>query len=190
MAIANIRPKLLTEIDAVRSKDQNLNVIIETPKGSRNKFDYDPELGVFELAGVMPEGSLFPYDFGFLPSTLGEDGDPLDVLVLMDEPVAMGCLVSTRLIGVIEAEQTEEDGAAVRNDRLLGVAAHAHTQAHVKTQEDLRPQMLDEIEHFFISYNDIKGKTFKPLRRGGPKRAMELVQEGIERNHKQHGKTK
>jgi inorganic pyrophosphatase len=184
------RPGILTEIDALRAKDDNVNVIIETPKGSRNKFSYNPELGIFELAGVMPEGSVFPYDFGFLPSTLGEDGDPLDVLVLMDEPVAMGCLVSTRLIGVIEAHQTEVDGSGQRNDRLLGVAAHAHTHEHVRTYDDLRPKMLDEIEHFFVTYNQIKGKEFKPLRRGGPKRAMELVREGIERNQKQHAQEK
>jgi inorganic pyrophosphatase len=182
--------RLLTDLDALRGKDDNVNVIIETPKGSRNKLDYDPELGVFELSGVMPEGSVFPYDFGFLPSTLGEDGDPLDVLVLMDAPVPVGCLVSTRLIGVVEAEQTETDGSTMRNDRLLGVATHAHTHEHVQSHLDLRPKMLDEIEHFFASYNQIKGKTFKPVRRGGPSRAMELVHEGVARNRREHAEAK
>ncbi len=94
----------------------DLNVIIETPKGSRNKFKYDEEFGLFRLSGLLPVGAVFPFDFGFVPSTAGEDGDPLDVLLLMDEPAFAGCLVTSRLIGVIEAEQTEE-GKAERNDR-------------------------------------------------------------------------
>jgi inorganic pyrophosphatase len=174
-------PRLLTEIDTFRTSDKDVSVIIETPKGSRNKFDYEPDLNVFELAAVLPEGSVFPYDFGFLPSTLGDDGDPLDVLVLLDESVSTGCLVAARLIGVIEAEQTEKDGKKDRNDRLLAVATRAHTHADVKTLEDLRPRMVDEIEHFFRSYNQTKGKVFTPTGRGGPERALEIVQAGIER---------
>jgi inorganic pyrophosphatase len=174
-------PQLLTDIDTFRPGAKDVNVIIETPKGSRNKFDYDPDLGVFELAAVLPEGSVFPYDFGFLPSTLAEDGDPLDVLILLDEPVSMGCLVSARLIGVIEAEQTEKDGQKSRNDRLLAVATRAHTHADVHALDDLRPRMVDEIEHFFGSYNEMKGKVFTPIRRGGPERALEIVQDGINR---------
>ena len=77
------------------AKDGELcNVIIETPKGSRNKFDYDPEVGLFRLGGVLPLGAVFPFDFGYVPGTLGEDGDPLDVLVLMDEPAFTDCLSS------------------------------------------------------------------------------------------------
>ncbi len=174
-------PRLLTELDTFAEGGEDLNVIIETSKGSRNKIDYEPELGVFALAAVMPEGSVFPYDFGFIPSTLGEDGDPLDVLVLLDESVSTGCLIAARLIGVIEADQTEKDGKKTRNDRLLAVATRAHTHAAVKRLEDLRPGMVDEIEHFFISYNQIKGKEFKPLRRGGPDEALQRVKEGMAR---------
>ncbi len=173
----------LVELSAFRGKSDEINVIIETPKGSRNKFNYEPELGLFELAAVLPEGSLFPYDFGFIPSTLGEDGDPLDVLVLLDVPVHTGCLVTSRLIGVIEAEQTEE-GQTKRNDRLVAVATRAHTHAHVKRFEDLRPKMIDEIEHFFQAYNETKGRRFQPLQRGGPDRAQELVRAGMKRNEK------
>src|SRR5215213_9695961 len=102
-----------------------LHVIIETPKGSRNKFNYDEGLGVFRLGGVLPAGAVFPFDFGFVPSTLGGDGDPLDVLLLMDEPAFPGCLVEARLLGVVEAEQTERGGERTRNDRLVAVAAKA-----------------------------------------------------------------
>src|SRR4028119_2143117 len=99
---------------------------VETPEGSRNKFDFDEELGLFKLGGVLPAGAVFPFDFGFVPATRGGDGDPLDVLVLMDEPAFVGCLVPARLIGVIEAEQTERDGETARNDRLIAVAANSH----------------------------------------------------------------
>src|SRR5437762_9665222 len=95
--------------------------IIETPKGCRNKFDYDPDSGLFMLGGLLPEGMMFPFDFGFIPSTLGGDGDPLDILVLMDAPAHVGCLIEVRIIGIIEAEQTQ-DGKTERNDRLMGVA--------------------------------------------------------------------
>src|SRR3982750_495346 len=90
-------------------KTKLANVIVETPKDSRAKYAYDPEKELFVLKLLLPAGMAFPYDFGFLPGTGGEDGDPLDILVLIDEPAAQGCLVVTRLIAVIEAEQTEKD---------------------------------------------------------------------------------
>ena len=159
--------------------DEELNVIIETPKGSRNKYDYDDKLGLFKLGGVLPSGASFPFDFGFVPSTVGGDGDPLDVLVLMDEPVFTGCLVRTRLVGVIVAEQTERDGETTRNDRLVGVAADSRLHTRVRALESLGATLLEEIEHFFVSYNQIKGKEFKPLGRFGPERARRLVEEGV-----------
>src|SRR4051795_3890858 len=102
-------------------------VVIETPKGSRNKYRFDEELGLFVLGGVLPEGMSFPYDFGYLPATLGEDGDPLDVLLLMDEPAFCGCIVPSRLIGVIEAKQAEKNHKPRRNDRLLAVSVDSRT---------------------------------------------------------------
>ena len=177
----NSMPQLLTELSTFRENQTDINVVIETPKGNRNKLDYEPDLGVFELAGVLPEGSVFPYDFGFIPSTLGEDGDPLDVLVLLDESVPTGCLISARLIGVIEADQTERDGKTTKNHRLLAVATRAHTHSDVQALEDLRPKMVEEIEHFFISYNETKEKVFKPIGRGGPERALQIVKEGVAR---------
>src|SRR6266852_1252369 len=88
------------------SDGRGCRVIIETPKGSRNKFDYDPESGLFMLGGLLPEGMMFPFDFGFIPSTLGDDGDPLDIMVLMDAPAHVGCLIDARIIGIIESKQT------------------------------------------------------------------------------------
>jgi inorganic pyrophosphatase len=169
----------LTELDAFNEEPEELNVIIETAKGSRNKFNYDGELRLFKLGGVLPAGAVFPFDFGFVPSTLGGDGDPLDILVLMDEPAFTGCLVRARLVGVIEAEQTERDGETTRNDRLIAVAAESHLLKKVRSLGRLNANLVEEIEHFFVSYNQIKGKEFKPLGRFGPVRALRLVEEGI-----------
>ena len=166
----------LTRLPAFDSEDR-LNVIIDTPKGSRNKFEYDEEYGVFKLGGVLPAGAIFPFDFGFVPSTTGGDGDPLDVLVLMDEPTFVGCLVSARLIGVIEAEQTEE-GETTRNDRLIAVAAESRNHRDVNSLDQINENLAAEIEHFFVSYNAIKGKEFKPLGRFGPGGAQKVVAEG------------
>ncbi len=179
------------QLKAFDEESGDLNVIIETPQGSRNKFNYDEELGLFKLGGVLPAGASFPFDFGFVPSTIGGDKDPLDVLVLMEEPAFAGCLVASRLIGVIEAEQTEQDGETTRNDRLIAVAAESRTHKEVQTLSALSHQLLKEIEHFFISYNEIKEKEFKPLGRFGPQRAVKVVEEGIRQFRKQQrGSTK
>ncbi len=178
----------LSSLDVFEPNSGRVNVIIETPKGSRNKFDYDEKLGLFKLGGVLPAGAVFPFDFGFVPSTTGGDGDPLDVLLLMDEPAFTGCLVEARLIGVIEAEQTERDGETTRNDRLIAVAAEAHTHREVRSVGKLNKRLVDEIEHFFTSYNEIKGKQFRPLGRFGPTRAMKLIEEGAERFRQQHAR--
>src|SRR5438067_4122518 len=115
----------LLRLDVWEPESGTMNVVIETSKGSRNKLTYNPEEGLFELSKVLPRGMVFPFDFGFIPSTVGDDGDPLDVLVLMDEPVPAGCKIAARLLGVIEAEQGK-NGKLERNDRLIAVAQHCH----------------------------------------------------------------
>src|SRR5437763_7447539 len=98
----------LSRLSPELKKDKReCRVIVETPKGRRNKFDYDPTIQAFTLGGLLAEGLSFPFDFGFVPSTLAEDGDPVDVMILMDEPAHVGCVLDVRVIGVIEAEQTE-----------------------------------------------------------------------------------
>jgi inorganic pyrophosphatase len=159
------------------SKTRELHVFIDTPKGSRNKYKYDTEQSLFKLAGVLPAGAVFPFDFGYVPSTEGGDGDPLDLLVLMDEPAFVGCLVPSRLIGLIEAEQTE-DGKTTRNDRLIAVAANARGHKDLQRLDQLNDNLLQEIEHFFISYNAAKGKEFVPKGRFGPDKAKQVIDKG------------
>jgi inorganic pyrophosphatase len=177
----------ISSLPAFDAESEELNVLIETPKGSRNKFTYDERRGLFKLSGVLPVGAVFPFDFGFIPSTMGGDGDPLDVLILMDEPAFAGCLIPARLIGVIEADQTEK-GETRRNDRLIAIAVDSRTHKDIQTLEDLNEALVDEIEHFFISYNEAKGKQFEPLGRYGPKRAKKVVEGGMKTGTKKKGR--
>lgn len=169
------------KLTAFDEETGDLNVIVDTPKESRNKYAFDEKLGLFVLKGVLAVGHFFPFDFGFIPQTKGGDGDPLDVLVLMDEPAFVGCLVPARLIGVIEAEQTELDGKTERNDRLIAVASNSHTHADIKSINDLNETLVDQIEHFFVSYNEAKGKEFKPLGRFAAAKAKSVVEAGMKR---------
>lgn len=157
--------------------------IIETPKGSRNKFDYDPDTGLFKLGGLLPEGMAFPFDFGFIPSTLGEDGDPLDVLVMMDAPAHVGCLVEIRLVGVIAAEQVE-DGKKETNDRLLAVARHSYQHQRIRSLGDVSETLLSQLEAFFVSYSRQHGKKFRITGTGGPKKALKFVKAGLRAHRK------
>jgi inorganic pyrophosphatase len=168
-------------------KKGTCRAIIETPKGCRNKFDYDPDSGLFMLAGLLPEGMMFPFDFGFIPSTLGEDGDPLDILVLMDAPAHVGCLIEIRLIGIIEAEQTE-DGKTVSNDRLLGAAIHSYDHEDLESIKDVSKTLLEQLEEFFISYNKQRGKKFKVTGTGGPEKAMKFLKAGMQAHKKESKK--
>jgi inorganic pyrophosphatase len=166
-------PTILKPVD---KQDGILQVVIETPKGSRNKFAFDPEQRVFMLRKVLPAGMTFPYDFGFLPKTMAQDGDPIDVLLLMDEPAYPGVVVRARLIGVIEGEQLEGKKTN-RNDRLLAVAEANHQYANIKTFQDLPRQFLSELEQFFVNYHKQEGKEYKLLGCKGTSEAMGLIRE-------------
>jgi inorganic pyrophosphatase len=172
------RHTVLSEIDPF-TNDDDLRVVIETPRGSRNKYSYDPECDCMQLSTVLPEGMVFPYDFGFIPGTLGQDGDPLDVLILMDEPVVPGCVVRTRLIGAIEAEQKEKGEGWTRNDRLIAVATHAQTHDGAKKLSDLRPHLITEIKEFFVTYNKLRDRKFKPKHEASPEEARKLIEVGM-----------
>lgn len=152
----------------------HIEVIIETPKGSRNKIKYEPAARRFKLSKVMPEGMIFPYDFGFVPSTKADDGDPLDVLVLTDDALFPGCAVDCRLIGVIKAEQTEE-GKTNRNDRVIAVAEASLLYSDVHELEQLNPKLLEQIEAFFVNYQKVRGVGVKILGHSGEREALAIT---------------
>jgi inorganic pyrophosphatase len=154
--------------------EKTIQVVIETPKGSRNKYAFDPKQGVFQLKKVLPAGMSFPYDFGFVPSTQAEDGDPVDVLVLMDEPAFPGCLLKCRVIGIIEGEQNEQK-QKVRNDRVVAIEQGNHSFAAIKHIDDLGGQFLRELEEFFVNYHDLTGAKYRILSAKGPAKAWKAI---------------
>jgi inorganic pyrophosphatase len=164
--------------------DQLLQVIIETPRGSRNKYSFDEKQHIFLLKAALPAGMVFPYDFGFIPQTIGGDGDPLDVLVLMDEPCFPGCALLVRLIGVMESEQTEK-GKTNRNDRLIAVADAAHIYSPFRHVDDLPEQTRTEISDFFSNYHKLQGRQSKTLAWKGPNKARKLIEQGMQPARKQ-----
>ena len=165
-----------TKLKPIPAKDGLLQVIIETPKGSQNKFAFDPDQSVFCLKAVLPAGMVFPYDFGFLPRTEAPDGDPIDVLLLMDEPAFPGCVVPARLIGVMQGEQI--DGKKkVRNDRLLAVAEASHAYAKIRELKDLPEDWLNELQNFFVNYHRLQGKQYHLLGCKDAAEAMRLIKQ-------------
>ena len=152
-----------------------VNAVVDTPKGSNGKYKLDEATGLFRLSKALPLGAVFPYNFGFIPGTRGGDGDAVDVLMLMDEAVALGAVVPLRLIGVLKAEQTEQGGKVTRNDRLLGVLETPYNPSELGDVSDLHAHRIDEIEHFFKSYNEMEGRSFRPLGRDGAEAAQTVV---------------
>jgi len=176
-----------TRLDPIDNGNK-IQVVIETPKGSRNKYSYDPDCDCLQLSTVLPEGMVFPYDFGFLPSTLGDDGDPLDILVLMEASVVPGCVVRTRVIGGIEAKQKEKGESWTKNDRLIAVATHAQTYQNAKNLSDLRPHLVDEIIEFFVDYNKLRNRKFKAGAVVGPHKAKRLIDAGMKQFGHKHNR--
>ncbi len=164
-----------TLIKPVHKSDGSFQVIAETPKGSRNKFAFDAKQKIFILKAVLPAGMTFPYDFGFLPQTKAADGNPLDVLLLMDESAAPGIAVRSRLIGVIEGEQLDH-GKKVHNDHLLAVAEASHLYANIRDLDDLPGQLIRELEDFFVNYHRLEGKQYKLVSCKGAQTALHLVE--------------
>jgi inorganic pyrophosphatase len=172
-----------TRLKPIDKKDNLLQVIIETPAGSRNKFAWDPDQGIFILKKVLPAGMVFPWDFGFLPRTIAPDGDPIDVLLLMDVPAFPGIAVRARLIGVIEGEQVE-DNKKNRNDRLVAVAEAAHMYANIRKLDDLPRKWTKELEEFFVHYHSLEGKQYRLLGCRGAGTAMKLIHDAQKEAHK------
>jgi inorganic pyrophosphatase len=161
-------------------KTGDLNVIIETPRGCRTKYTYDEETGLFKLKKLLPAGMVFPFDFGFIPSTRGGDGDPVDVLIITDESLFPGCLVKARLIGGLKAQQVGK-GKTERNDRLLAVPVLPNGNDAPRSVQDLGEKLLCYIKEFFFSYQRIEGTEFKVLRVLKPKEAEKSVRQSVEK---------
>jgi inorganic pyrophosphatase len=160
-----------------------LNIIVETPKNGRVKYKYNEKYGKFQFDKTLPYGFSFPFEFGFVPSTIGGDGDPLDVLVLSDDATFPGCLLLGQILGVLRAEQRE--GKEVnRNDRLVAIPLRVKTPEPMIPIKTLDKALISDITKFFISYNEVQGKKFKSLGFGSPQRALDLLEDANERERK------
>jgi len=170
----------LSRLPPFDKKSGALNIIVETPKDGRIKYKYNEKYGMFQFDKTMPYGFSFPFEFGFVPSKTGGDGDPLDVLVLSDEATFPGCLVLGQVLGVLQAEQRE--GKRVnRNDRLVAIPLSVKTQEPMIPIKTLDKALISNITKFFISYNEVQGKKFKSLGFGSRQRALDLVEEARKR---------
>jgi inorganic pyrophosphatase len=156
-----------------------INAIIETPFGSRNKYNYDPEYDFFKLKKTLPAGTSFPLDFGFIPHTIGEDGDPLDVLVISDQPTFPGCIIECRLLGVLKSEQKEKNKKKVRNDRFIAVVDSSQTLSDIRNIKDINPKLLEDIINFFKYYNEMDDKIFKLISIHSAKNAIKIIRKNI-----------
>jgi inorganic pyrophosphatase len=171
--------KNLTTIPPFDAETRALNVIVESPRGSRNKYVFDPSNQMFLLKKLLPAGLAFPFDFGFVPSTCAPDGDPLDVVLLSEAPLFPGCLVQAHLLGAIKAEQRNKRRRS-RNDRLIAVPRVKNRRELFTRLNQLPALQLHEIEQFFIDYLQAEGAEFKVLGRAGAKEARRLVNQGAQ----------
>jgi inorganic pyrophosphatase len=158
-----------------RDKNRDIHVVIETPRGSAAKLRFDPELGVFTLSKSLILGLTYPYDWGFVPSTKGEDGDPIDALVLHDAATAPGLVLKCKIIGVLEVLQKEKGEKDIRNDRMIAVPRESHREKADKDARDLPKQMRLEIEKFFVATDQLENKELKFLGWKGPKTGQRLI---------------
>lgn len=159
---------------------QTIEVVIESPRATQAKFKFDPKEKIFRLKRLLPLGMVFPYDFGFIPGTEGEDGDPLDALVLSEFASFTGAHLTCRIIGALKAEQQEKGGKALRNDRFFCVPAGSITYALVETIDQLGKEHNVQLEDFFINYNKVDGKIFTAHGIIEPEKALKMIKKAID----------
>jgi len=158
-----------------------IDAVIETPKGSAQKYDFDPVSRFFKLKKILPSGMVFPYDFGFIPGTKGDDGDPLDVIAISEFSSLPGIVMECRLLGCILAVQSVHKGSdkMVHNDRFLAVPEYSTIFSNFRSIGDIPDKIFQEIEAFFKNYNKLEGKQFKILSTAGHNKAAKMIQSGI-----------
>lgn len=167
------------QLPKVFNENGTVNAVIETPAGSNVKYNYVAEAGTFKLKKVLPAGTVFPIHFGFLPHTVAGDGDPLDIIVLLEGPSWPGCIIECRVVGVVEADQVQ-DNKRVRNDRIIGIAVASRQYQDVKDIEDLENNLLPEINNFLQSYTRLEPKDFRILGNKDVSTAISLIKESMQ----------
>ena len=172
----------------VRDKSGDVYVVVETPRGSAAKLEFDPALKAFTLSKPLMLGLTYPYDWGFIPSTKGEDGDPIDALVLHDVATSPGLVLKCKIIGVLEVLQNERGMQSIRNDRLIAVPRDSHREKSENDARELPKQIRDEIEKFFVATDELQDKELKFLGWKGPKAGAKLIDLAAKQFKKRNGK--
>lgn len=143
--------------------------MVETPRGSRAKFDYDPKLKTFTLSKSLLTGLTYPHDWGFVPSTKADDGDPIDVMVVHDATTFPGIIFTCRVIGILQIEQKHK-GKSLRNDRVFAVPRDSHSEQALKDVTDLSKPIRQELEKFFKATDELEDKKLTIIGWKGPRR--------------------
>jgi inorganic pyrophosphatase len=152
---------------------KRVNAVVEIPQGSVHKYEYDKKLHVFRLDRTLYSPVHYPGDYGFIPSTLGLDGDPVDILVLVDAPSFPGCVIEVRPIGVLRMiDQGEHD------EKILAVVENDPVYRQIREGKEVFPHRLREIEHFFSIYKSLEGKKTEIAGWSGAEAAHKLIKEG------------
>lgn len=168
------------------TEDGDIYVVVETPRGSRAKFDYNPKLKTFALSKSLLTGLTYPHDWGFVPSTMVDDGDPIDIMVLHDAATFPGIVLTCRVIGILQIEQKSK-GKTERNDRLFAVPKNSHSEQALKDVSDLSRPIQQELEKFFKATDELEDKKLSIIAWKGPKAALEAIKDAA-KSFKKNGK--
>ncbi len=158
---------------------KNIHVVVETPKGSGFKYAFDPLSGLMQVRHELPEGLYFPFNFGFIPGTLAEDGDPLDALVLANHSLVSGSIILCRILGTLKGRETR-DGKTFTNDRIVTLPADIDHYSNIKRLEDIHS--ISEIEVFLETYNKLRGVKYKAKGRMNARATALLIRRSIKTN--------
>lgn len=157
------------------SSPEVIYAVIEIPKGSRNKYEYDKDMEAFALDRVLYSPFYYPAEYGIIPQTLYDDGDPMDIMVLMEQPTFPGCVIESRPIGMMKMIDGGEN-----DDKILAVPVDDPKFAEIKDINDLPNHLLEEIAHFFKEYKTLEGKETEVLGWVNKKEAIEAIEHSID----------
>jgi inorganic pyrophosphatase len=156
------------------TEDGDVHVVVETPRGSRVKLSFDPKLETFTLAKSLLTGLTYPHDWGFVPSTKADDGDPIDVMLIHDAATFPGLVVASKVIGILLVEQTSK-GKTERNDRLFAVPRRSHSELALSDVRELSKPILLELEKFFSATDELERKSLQIIGWKGPAAAARAL---------------
>ncbi len=171
----------MTDLAVIPPRDAHgaVRVVIESPRGATVKLKYDSALRAMGLSRPLPLGLAYPYDWGFIPGTRAQDGDPLDALIYWDVPSFPGVVVPCRAIAVIRLEQDSRTNGRVRNDRIVSVPVKHSRGDDIRSPDDLPARVKDEIAQFFLSAIFFEPKNPRLLGWGGPDEADRLIDDSV-----------